>query len=115
MPMQDRKPDLDVQPEDWERQSSEPTDLGSEFRVNKAVVDERIKHIQAGLKRCEERVDNIESELRSIELIETIQGQLKPYEAKLTRMENEWKSSVKWWVLFTLTIVGLIIAIFGRN
>ena len=58
--MQNRDSDLDVQPEDWERQSSEPADLEMEYRVDKVRVDERIKAIQIQLIRNGERMTRIE-------------------------------------------------------
>ena len=111
--MKNKDPDLDVQPEDWERQSSESRDLGIENQVNKALVDERIKTIQAQLIQNDERMARIENDLKSFStgLIKAIQEQLKPYETKLNRIDDSWKSSVKWWVMFTLGAICATAAI----
>lgn len=113
--MKNKDPDLNVQPEDWERQSSESRDLRIDDHINEALVNERIKTIQAQLTRNDERMTRIENDLKSIstELIKTVQDQLRPYENRLTRIDNEWKSSVKWWVIFTLTAIGITATIVG--
>lgn len=113
--MKNKDPNLDVQPEDWERQASEPTDLEGEDRIKIARADERIKNIQAQLLQHNDRMTRIESNLNSVStgLITAIQEQLKPYENKLDRIDDSWKSSVKWWITFTLIIITIIIGIFG--
>ena len=113
--MKNQDADLDVQSEDWDRQSSEPTDLEMEYRENRVKVDERIKAIQDQLIRQDERMTRIENDVKSIStgLIKVIQDQLRPYEARLTRIDDSWKSSVKWWIMFTLGVVAIMFTVFG--
>ena len=109
--MQKQESDSDVQSEDYERQSSGPTYFEMEYRVNTARVDERIKTIQTQLIRHDERMTQLENDLKSIskELIKTIRTELNPYNTKLERIDNDWKKSVKWWIIFTLTIIGIFL------
>ena len=61
--MKNREPDLDVHPEDWERESSRPRDLEMEYRENRVRVEEQIKAIQDQLIRQDDRITRIESNL----------------------------------------------------
>ena len=78
--MKNREPDVDVQPEDWERESSEPRDLGIEDHISIARADERIKAIQAQLIKLEDTVTRIESDFeKHIERLEGNHNQLVKY------------------------------------
>ena len=100
---------MQIDPSDYQEEQSGLTDLSSEFLVNRAVVNERIKTIQSTLVQHGDRMDQIESELRAIEHIETIQKQLETNDERMTRIENDWKSLIKWWILATGSISGAII------
>ena len=64
--MQNKEPDLDVQSEDWERQPSEPTDLGTDYHVDRVRVRERIKAIHDQLSRHDERMTRIEAGIGAV-------------------------------------------------
>ncbi len=100
---------MPIGPSDYQEEQSGLTDLNSEFLVNRAVVNERIQNIQTLLIQYSERMDRIEHELKAIEHIKTIQDQLKVNDNRMTRIESDWKSLIKWWVAITGTISGAVI------
>ena len=99
---------------DWQVERSGPTDVRSEdirleFRENKAAVTEQIGHIRSMLEQQNVRMTEIEKDLKQIALIKTNQDQLARHDARMTRIENEVKSLIKWWVVVTGSISGTII------
>ena len=101
---------------DWQVERSGPKDVRSEdvrleFRENRAVVTEQINNIREVLAQYDARITRIEEALRPIVHIETVQNQLKLHESRMTRIENDWKSLIKWWIGVTGTISGAIIGI----
>lgn len=108
--MQNRDSDLDVQPEDWERQSSEPADLEMEYRVDKVRVDERIKAIQIQLIRNGERMTRIEKGIENIK---------SDFKKDIERVEGNHSQLVKYlWggiaLIFTAAVT-IIVALINRG
>ena len=88
--MENKEPNLDVQSEDWERQPSEPTDLGTDYRVDRVRVHERIKAIHDQLSRHDERMTRIEAGIGAVknDLEKDIETVKKDLNDRISRLET---------------------------
>ena len=108
--MENKEPDLDVQSEDWERQPSEPTDLGPDDSVSKARFDERIRAVENQLLRHDGRITRIEEDIKTVKC---------DLEKDIERVEDNHNRLVKYlWggiaLIFTAA-VSIIIALINRG
>ena len=118
--MENKEPDLDVQPEDWERQPSETADLEQNYRVDRARVDERIKAIQDRLIRHDERMTRIETGIGTVKNdlekgTDTVKGDLekdvdtvkKDLNDRISRLETR----LQWRVTLIFAGVSIFVSI----
>lgn len=118
--MQNKDPNLDVQPEDFERQPSEPADLGTEDRINIARVDERIRAVQDQLIPRDERMSRIETSIGVVKNdlekdTETVKGDLekdieiakKDLSDRISRLETR----LQWRVTMIFAGVSIFVSI----
>ena len=115
--MKNRKPGLDVHPEDWERESSGPRDLGIENRINIARVDERIRAIQAQLIPRDERMARIETSIGIVKNdlekdTDTVKGDLEKNIETVKKDLNDRISRLETRLQWRVTLIFAGVSIF---